>query len=119
MTITTFIINKKDRSLTINFVKGKASCLSFEYLRVFPAQENKAPQKTPLITHKKHVVLNVIEQVGKHGYRFIFDDQHSAIYSAEYLELLIKEYEQRWQNYLAQMKASNHSREAIINITQL
>ena len=64
-------------------------------------------------------MLSAIENVGKHGYRFIFDDLHSAIYSTEYLNLLIIEHEQRWQYYLTELKASGHSREAIINITQL
>lgn len=119
MIIKKFIINHHEKNLTINLVNGETACLSFEYLRVFtPALPNA--KKTPaLISHKKLVILIAIEPIGKHGYRLIFDDQHSEIYSLEYLMLLIKEYPQRWQHYLTELKASGHSREAMINITQL
>lgn len=117
MNITGFVINNAENNLTINTVKRKVTQLSFEYLRVFsPTTSNK--QQT-LISHKKSIKLLTIENVAKHGYRLLFDDQHSAIYSSDYLELLIQEYEQRWQHYLSELKASGHSREAMINITQL
>lgn len=125
MSIKSFLINTNKKSITINLNNGDIACLPFEYLRVFTPkishsakQQALAPHKN-LVTHKKLVTLNAIENVGKHGYRFIFDDQHSAIYSAEYLNLLIIEHEQRWQHYLTELKASGHSREAIIDITQL
>lgn len=119
MKIKRFIISKDDASLTILFINGESACLRFEYLRIStPEMSSSAKQKT-LITHKKSVLLNVIENVGKHGYRFIFDDQHSAIYASEYLTLLVSEQKQRWQYYLNELKASGHSREALINITQL
>lgn len=117
MIITGFIINNAEKNLTINTVNSKAAQLSFEYLRVFsPTTGNKQPA---LVTHKKSITLTTIENVGKHGYRLAFDDQHSAIYSSEYLELLVKEHEQRWQHYLSELKTSGHSREAMIDITQL
>jgi len=119
MDIQSFIINTNEKSLTINFINGEAACLSFEYLRVFTPELNNSAKQQTLITHKKSVTLSAIENVGKHGYRFIFDDQHSAIYTPEYLTLLIKEHKQRWQHYLVELKASGHSREAMINITQL
>jgi len=117
MNITSFTINNVENNLTIKFVNSKVAQLSFEYLRVFsPTAGNK---QQALISHKKSVKLMTIENVGKHGYRFIFDDQHSAIYPSAYLELLLKEYDNRWQHYLSELKVSGHSREAIINITQL
>ena len=129
MRIKSFIINTNKKSITINLSNGDTACLGFEYLRVFtpkftPKSNNSAKQQAlashkNLVTHKKLVTLSAIENVGKHGYRFIFDDQHSAIYSAEYLNLLIIEHEQRWEYYLTELKASGHSREAIIDITQL
>jgi len=122
MIITDFIINNTENSLTINIimskaVKGKNAQLSFEYLRVFsPITGNK---QQVLVSHKKSVILTAIENVGKHGYRLLFDDQHSEIYSSDYLALLIKEQDQRWQYYLAELKDSGQSREPMINITQL
>lgn len=118
MIITRFIINNTENNLTINMGKSKIARLNFEYLRVFTPTTD-SHQKQALVSHKKEVKLTTIESVGKHGYRFIFDDQHSAIYSAPFLELLIKEHDQRWQHYLNELKTSGHSREAMINITQL
>ena len=119
MGIKQFIINNDEKKLTVNFIKGKSASLSFEYLRVFTPTANNSPKQQTLVTHKKLVQLTAIENVGKHGFRLIFDDQHSAIYSSEYLALLIKENEQRWQHYLIELHNSGHSREAMINITQL
>jgi len=119
MNIKSFIINTNKKSITINLINGDTACLSFEYLRVFTPEINNSKKQQALVTNKKLVTLSAIENVGKHGYRFVFDDQHNAIYSAEYLTLLIIEHEQRWQHYLTELKASGHSREAIINITQL
>ena len=117
MNIIGFIINNAEKNLTIKFIKSKVAQLSFEYLRVFsPTTSNK---QQALVSHKKSITLTAIENVGKHGYRIAFDDQHSAIYSSDYLDLLIKEHDQRWQHYLSELKASGHSREAMINITQV
>jgi DUF971 family protein len=115
--ITSFIINNIQKNLTINTINSKVFQLSFEYLRVSSPKEGN--QKNTLISHKKSIMLIAIENVGKHGYRLIFDDQYSAIYTAKYLNLLIEEYEQRWEHYLSELKTSGHSREPMINITQL
>ncbi|MFT7008517.1 MAG: DUF971 family protein [Colwellia sp.] len=117
MIITGFIINNTEKTLTLNSIKSEAAQLSFEYLRVFTPTTGKKQQA--LVSHKKSITLTAIENVGKHGYRFAFDDGHSAIYSSDYLELLINEQDQRWQHYLDELKASGHSREVMINITQL
>lgn len=115
--ITGFIINNVEKTLTINIINNKGSQASFEYLRVFsPTTSN---QQQVLISHKKSVRLTAIENVGKHGYRLVFDDEHSAIYTFDYLKLLIDERDQRWKRYLNELKASGHSRESMINITQL
>ena len=119
MRINRFIINAKQKSLTINFEQGDTACVDFEYLRVYTPEQSKSAKQQTSVTNKKNVQLLTIEHVGKHGFRLIFDDQHTAIYSNEYLAVLIKEYKPRWQHYLAELKASGHSREAIINITQL
>jgi len=115
MSIKRFLINTNKKSITIDLIGGDTACLPFEYLRVFtPMIKQKV-----LVSHKKHVILTAIENVGKHGYRLIFDDKHSAIYSTEHIIILINEHTQRWQHYLAELKASGHTREAIIGITQL
>lgn len=119
MRINRFTINTKQRSVTLNFEHGDTACLNFEYLRVSTPNQSKSAKQPSLVANKKLVQLINIENVGKHGFRLIFDDQHSAIYSTKYIELLIAEHEQRWQHYLAELKASGHSRETKIDITQL
>lgn len=123
MKISHLIIDNALHQLSIEFSAADISTaqLSFEYLRISsPAKSvNKPNAKHQVISHKKVVRLLAIENVAKHGYRFIFDDDHSAIYSAQYLQTLVVEHDNRWQNYLNQLKASGHSREAMIDIKQL
>lgn len=125
MKITRFIIDDNQHSLTIEFTASKAIAnaeLNFEYLRISsPANSAKKLKsgQAAITSHKKAVLLVNIESVAKHGYRLIFDDDHSAIYSKEYLQILAVEYETRWQKYLTELKARGHSREAMIDIKQL
>ena len=119
MSIKSFLINTNKKSITINFINGDTACLNFEYLRIATPVKNSSAKQTNLVTHKKLVLLNAIENVGKHGYRFIFDDQHSAIYTESYLDGLCQRNNELWQQYLNELKASGHSREAMITITEL
>jgi len=122
MTIQRFIINKTDNHLSLVLTKANASSetceLPFEYLRI-SSPTISAKNSQTVISHKKQVQLLAIESVAKHGYRLIFDDQHSAIYSDNYLQQLIAEQDARWQVYIDELKASGHSREAMITIKQV
>ncbi|HBY86021.1 MAG TPA: hypothetical protein DEO86_09115, partial [Colwellia sp.] len=91
MKITRFIIDGALHNLTIEFSANEnitSAQLSFEYLRISSdansAKKNKAGQ-IQVTSHKKNVLLISIESVAKHGYRLIFDDDHSAIYSEDFL----------------------------------
>jgi DUF971 family protein len=129
--VNRFEINNATASLSVIFAKNELKTveqnsnmvfdLSFEYLRVFAPTDDKgqATGLTPKIYHKKQVKLLKIESVGKHGYRFIFDDSHSNIYSGDYLQLLGTEYQQRWQHYLQSASTAINSREATIEITEV
>jgi DUF971 family protein len=123
MKITHFIIDNALHSLAIEFSTNNnitKAQLSFEYLRISSATSLANKTKTAqVISHKKGVLLTHIESVAKHGYRLIFDDGHSVIFSEEYLQTLALEYESRWQDYLGELKISGHSREAMIDIKQL
>jgi DUF971 family protein len=114
--IKKFTLNKQTKQLSIEWENKKipTSLLTYEYLRVSqPASGNK------VISHKKQVQLLTIDALGKHGFRFYFDDQHNAIYSGEFLTELARDYQLRWAAYLEQLKLSGHSREAMIDIKQL
>ncbi|PKI12994.1 gamma-butyrobetaine hydroxylase-like domain-containing protein [Colwellia sp. 12G3] len=123
MKIARFILDNALHNLTIEFTASTAIAntqLSFEYLRISsPANSTKKLKTAQVVSHKKNVLLVNIESVAKHGYRFIFDDNHNAIYSEEYIQTLAVEYEDRWQDYLSELKNSGHSREAMIDFKQL
>lgn len=119
MTIEKLIINNQEKNLTVAFNRGKTFTLSFEYLRVFTSAKKVIKGQPELICHKKAVLINAIEPVGKHGFRLLFDDEHNAIFSEEYLKELAINNDSYWQQYLSQLQQSGHSREAMINITQL
>jgi DUF971 family protein len=115
LTISRFIIHTKQQQLAWQFSSKEICQLPFEYLRVC-SPLNSAKQ---LVAHKKAVQLIRIESVGKHGYRLIFDDGHSAIYSIAYLGELFNNQRSRWAQYLEQLQQSGQSREAKIDIRQL
>jgi len=122
--IERFTLNNKQAELFIKFSANKLSSskevsLSYEFIRVLSPQGTDGKQGKTLVSHKKQVQLLAIESVGKHGYRFIFDDQHSAIYTESYLDGLCQRNNELWQQYLNELKASGHSREAMITITEL
>jgi len=129
MKITQFIVDNTAHNLTIEFtesldVKAKINDaqLSFEYLRISSPEASGQKNKSgvaQVTCHKKGVALINIESVAKHGYRLIFDDGHQAIYSDEYLQILTTEFDVRWPQYLADLKTSGHSREAMIDFKQL
>ncbi|WP_019027114.1 gamma-butyrobetaine hydroxylase-like domain-containing protein [Colwellia piezophila] len=125
MKIINFIIDNSQHNLTIDFSASKGvtnAQLSFEYLRICSPENSTKKLKSGQVqvtSHKKDVTLISIESVAKHGYRLIFSDGHNAIYSEVYIHTLAIEYEARWQSYLNDLKATGHSREAMIEIKQL
>jgi DUF971 family protein len=124
MKINHFIVDNTAKELTVEFfedISKNDTKLSFEFLRVCSDshQAKNKNRKPQLVSHKKNVLLTTIECVAKHGYRLIFNDGYSAVFSDEHLHLLFVEREQRWQDYLQALQASGHSREAMIEIKQL
>ncbi len=119
MKITSFVIAESKQHLTIELSTRVNYQLPFEYLRISSPEINTGKAKSAPISNKKQVKLIALECVAKHGYRLLFDDQHNAIYSEDYLIRLAKEHEQRWQDYLEQLAQHGHSREAMIEIKQV
>ena len=121
--ITGFTIHRQAASLSIQFdgLEQDSAELSFEYLRVFAPTDDKGQPTglTPKVYHKKQVQLLRIESVGIHGYRLIFDDGHSNTYNAAYIQVLLAEYEQRWQHYMKSANSAINSREATIDFKEV
>lgn len=125
MKIQNFVLDNSQKQLFVEFNDNKNlanSQLSFEYLRISSPANIAKKQKNgqvAIVSHKKDVALIKIESVAKHGYRLIFDDGYNAIYSDDMIQTLILEFEERWSSYLSELKASGHSREAMIDFKQL
>jgi DUF971 family protein len=137
LTVTRFILDQGQASVIVSFSSNNNKAdhsfpFSFEFLRVFSPDSfsryqrgktdgdaNNARKPPPLVSHKKCVKLLRIEPVAKYGYRFIFDDQHKAIYSTDHLLILSQQHDLLWQSYLDDLQSSGHSREASIDIKQL
>ena len=121
--INRFTIDRAKASVLIQFdeLEQTGAELSFEYLRVFAPTDDKGKPTglLPKVYHKKQVQLLGIESVGKHGFRLMFDDDHSNTYSDEYLHVLVAEYEQRWQHYINSVNTAINSREATIEIKEV
>lgn len=115
MNITRFILKQQTGQLVIEQGKNQAQ-LSFEYLRVIPPL---LANNANVISNKKAVQLYNIEQLGKHGHRFIFDDGFSCIFNPLDFEQLIEHHDSYWQQYLSALNEKKMSREAKIDIVNL
>ena len=114
-------MDNKANELMLLFSDNFQQSLSYEFLRVYsPLEQTSVKGKPkPPVSHKKMVKLIAIESVGKHGFRFIFDDQHVAIYGQQLLQEYAHNKSRLWQQYSDALKLSGHSREAMIDIKQL
>jgi len=103
------------RLVTLEYEDGTYFDLPFEYLRVFsPSAEVRGhgPGQEVLQTGKENVRVESIEPVGNYALRFFFDDGHnSGLYTWEYLCELGTNQADKWQDYLAQLKAAGHDRQ--------
>ncbi|WNC69226.1 gamma-butyrobetaine hydroxylase-like domain-containing protein [Thalassotalea nanhaiensis] len=121
MQITQLVLNEQTNLLTLSFADNFSQSLSYEFMRVYSPNEQtskKGQAKAP-VSHKKMVKLLAIEPLAKHGFRLIFDDQHSAIYSAQLLQEYAHNKARLWQEYIDALALTGHSREAMIDITQI
>ena len=89
-----------------------------EFLRVHsPSAEVQGHGKPILVTNKKDVAIQAIEQVGHYAVRIIFNDGHNTgLYSWDYLFHLAQNHDAIWQKYLANLKENKASRDALIPI---
>lgn len=116
-------LRDKGKLLQLDYPDGSSYELSAEYLRVeSPSAEVKghAGQGGELPYGKEEVRIKGIERMGHYALQFIFDDGHdSGIYTWVYLWQLAKEKEQRWRNYLQQLRAKGHVRQADVQVVRL
>lgn len=101
---------QKSRILQLEFDDGSRFDLSCEYLGVFsPSAETKvAAARDETVTGKETVNISRLTPVGNHAVRLHSDDGHDiGIYSWETLYTLGRNHERNWQDYMAQLRASD------------
>ena len=108
-------LRKADKTLTVSLTNGDSFTFTAEYLRVeSPSAEvqGHAPDQKVLVPGKRYVGIANVEAVGHYAVRLTFNDGHdTGIYTLPYLHQLGREFDQRWERYLAQMAEKDLSRE--------
>ena len=103
------------KTLSVSYDNARRFDLPAEYLRVeSPSAEVQGhnPDEKVLVAGRRHVGIIDLEPVGNYAVRVVFDDLHdTGLYSWRYLYELGRDYPERWQAYLAALKAAGKSRD--------
>ncbi|MBI1308495.1 MAG: DUF971 domain-containing protein [Proteobacteria bacterium] len=95
--------------------QGARAELGAEYLRVeSPSAEVKGhgPGDARLVSGKRGVTIEGLEQVGNYAVKISFNDGHrTGIYTWEYLKTLADEFEERWAAYERDLSAAGLGRD--------
>jgi ATP-binding protein involved in chromosome partitioning len=101
-------------ALRVTFASGDSYDLSAELLRVMsPSAEvqGHSPEQRVTVARKRHVKIKELQPVGNYAVRIVFDDGHNTgLYAWSYLELLGREKDQRWAEYLKELDQKGLSR---------
>ena len=107
-------LNTAKNKLTVGFDNGSSFDFEAEFLRVLsPSAEvqGHSPDQRKTVPGKSEVLIKAIEQIGNYAVRITFDDGHSTgLYSWEYLHELGEAHDERWQEYLDELKEKGLSR---------
>lgn len=102
------LLRDQGKTLVLEYEAGLRKELTAEYLRVnSPSAEvqGHGGEGGELPTGKEQVNITQIERAGNYALRLTYSDSHdSGIYTWTYLKQLVKEQEQRWQNYLIELR---------------
>jgi ATP-binding protein involved in chromosome partitioning len=93
--------------LSVAFDGAKPFLLSAEMLRVMsPSAEvqGHSPDQRVTVGRKRKVKIKELRPIGNYAMRIVFDDGHdTGLYAWSYLQILDREREQRWAEYLASL----------------
>ncbi|MAL99526.1 gamma-butyrobetaine hydroxylase-like domain-containing protein [Hydrocarboniclastica marina] len=107
-------IRRASRCLELQYADATTVSLPFEYLRVYsPSAEVRGHGggEGYLVAGKADVQVTGAEAVGNYALKLGFDDGHdSGLFTWEYLKVLAREQEQRWEHYLKRLEAAGQSR---------
>ena len=116
-------LREQGRILVLEYTERSAQELSAEYLRVnSPSAEVQGHfgEGGELPVGKENVRITNIEKSGHYAIRLHFDDTHdTGIYTWAYLWQLAKEKEQRWQEYLIELRKRGEARNPEVQVVKL
>jgi ATP-binding protein involved in chromosome partitioning len=102
-------------ALVVTFSNGKTATLPAEMLRVMsPSAEvqGHSPDQRVTVGGKRSVKIKELRPVGNYAVRIVFDDGHdTGLYAWSYLELLAREKDKRWAEYLRELEQKGLRRE--------
>jgi ATP-binding protein involved in chromosome partitioning len=108
------VLSPAKDALRVTFEDGRSYTLSAEMLRVMsPSAEvqGHSPDQRVTVGKKRNVKIVELRPVGNYAVRIVFDDRHdTGLYAWSYLELLGREKEKRWAEYLAELERKGLSR---------
>ena len=111
------------RTLTLEYSVRESQDLSAEYLRISsPSAEVQGHfgEGGELPTGKEQVLITKIEKSGNYAIRLYFDDTHdTGIFTWAYLWQLAKEKNQRWQDYLIELRKRGEARNPEVQVVRL
>lgn len=100
--------------LTLSYSDGDIGALTAEFLRVFsPSAEVQGHSEAERVLQwgKSGVIITDIEPVGNYAIRIVFSDGHNTgFYSWVYLHDLVKNKDDLWAGYLAELEAAGRTR---------
>lgn len=106
--------SKDRRLLTVSF-GAESFALPAEMLRVFsPSAEvqGHSPEQRVTVGGKRDVTISRIEPTGNYAIRIAFDDGHdTGIFTWNYLAMLGREKDQRWEVYLTELAEKGLTRD--------
>ena len=104
------------RTLSVSFDNGSHHELAAELLRVCsPSAEvqGHSPAQRKTIGGKRHVTITAVEPVGNYAVRLRFSDGHdTGLYSWAYLLEMGRTADQKFRNYLSELKMKGLDRDS-------
>jgi ATP-binding protein involved in chromosome partitioning len=101
--------------LQVTFECASPIVLSAEMLRVMsPSAEvqGHSPEQRVTVGRKRGVKINDLRPIGNYAVKIVFSDGHdTGLYAWDYLQLLGREKDKRWSEYLRELEAKGLSRD--------
>ncbi|NBF07356.1 gamma-butyrobetaine hydroxylase-like domain-containing protein [Pseudomonas sp. Fl4BN1] len=114
-------LHKASKTLTLTYGPDEVYHLPAEFLRVHsPSAEVQGHGKPILQFGKLGVGLSKVEAAGQYALKLTFDDGHdSGLFTWDYLYQLALRQDDLWNDYLAELKAAEKTRDPNESVVKL